>query len=110
MNDVVPRLFGAALVTIGMIVAAVSDRIRGLRSTRERAPRTAAINPKSREVSTATNDVGVHHEVITALVAAGYPKRVATAATAGCAPDQRMTVETWTRAALRALHATRGAA
>jgi hypothetical protein len=35
------------------------------------------------------------------LVAAGYRKRVAQAATAGCAAEQRMTVEDWTRAALR---------
>ncbi len=108
MNDVAHMFLGAALVTIGIVVAAVADRIRGLRSTRERVPRTSSISTKSREASTTPNDVDVQHEVIGALVTAGYPKRVVIAATAGCTPDQRMTVESWTRASLAALHAGGG--
>lgn len=110
MNDVVNLLLGATLVVIGVVAAALADRIRGVRSTRESGPRAASIGSKavaSRDTPIAANDV-VRQEVIGALVAAGYPKRVAGAATAGCAPEQRTTAEAWTRAALRTLNAGGG--
>lgn len=109
MNDAVHLLLGAGLVVIGVVAAALADRIRGVRSTRESGPRAAtgskAVAP--RDASIAANDV-VRQEVIGALVAAGYPKRVAGAATAGCALEQRTTAEAWTRAALRTLSAGGG--
>lgn len=40
-------------------------------------------------------------DVVSALVAAGYSKRVATEAAGTGEPDQRSTIESWTRAALR---------
>jgi Holliday junction resolvasome RuvABC DNA-binding subunit len=50
----------------------------------------------------------MQQDVVTALVAAGYSKRVATSAAGTCAPDQRSTIESWTRTALR--HLARGEA
>ena len=112
MNDVVNLLLGAALVVIGVVAAALADRIRGVRSTRESGPRAAATGSKafaSRDTSISANDV-VRQEVIGALVTAGFPKRAAAAATAGCTPEQRTTPEAWTRAALTALRAGGGLA
>lgn len=113
MDDVTHLLLGGALVAIGVVAAALADRIRGVRSTRESVPRAAATTRSkplaTRNTSIAANDT-TQEDVIGALVSAGYPKRVAAAATAGCTPQQRSTPEVWTRAALAALRAGGGLA
>jgi len=104
MDDLSLMLLGAAFVAIGVLVTALADRIRGVRITGERAQRPVATRAKPLASlprdTPAANDARAD-EVIGALVAAGYSKRVAAAATAGCAFEQRATPETWTRAALR---------
>ena len=105
MNDLAHVLLGAAFVTIGVLVAALADRIRGVRVTRVRAPCVVASNsrplaPPQRDTPATADDVQAR-AVIGALVTAGFSKRVAAAATTACAREQRATVETWTRAALR---------
>lgn len=105
MNDLAHVLLGAAFVTLGVLVAALADRIRGVRVTRVRAPCAVATSskllaPPPRDTPVTADDVQAH-EVIGALVTAGFSKRVAAAATTACAREQRATVETWTRAALR---------
>ena len=98
-------LLGASLVALGVLAAAVADRIRGVRATSVSAPSAAAPNAKrlgrAPRHTVAKVDDGGADEVVGALITAGYDKRVATAATAGCTPEQRATLETWTRAALR---------
>ncbi len=103
--NVAHLLLGAALVAIGVLAAALADRIRGVRVTRVAAP--SAAFPSAKRLArpprhgVAKADDGEANEVVGALITAGYDKRVATAATAGCSPEQRATIETWTRAALR---------
>jgi hypothetical protein len=118
MNDVAHVMLGAALVTIGVLAAALADRIRGLRIRRERAtaPARAAIEviepelvptppPKSeRERAPRTGSKTQQtaaDDVIAALAAAGHKKQVATEAVWGCSAAERATIEDWTRAALR---------
>jgi Holliday junction resolvasome RuvABC DNA-binding subunit len=96
MNGLANLLLGAALVAIGVLAAALADRVRVVSGARDRTRRYVG-EASSRHSRNADHEV----EVIGALVDAGYRKRVAVAATAGCAPEQRATVEAWTRAALR---------
>ena len=104
MIEIANVLLGAALVAIGVLAAAIADRIRGLHRTRERVSRHLAgssSKPRAPRCDTTTTADDASDAVIGALITAGYPKRVAVAATAGCAPDQRATIESWTRGALR---------
>lgn len=104
MHQLPDVLLGAALVAMGVLAAAIADRIRGLHLTRERASHHLAgssSKPRAPRRDTTTTADDASGAVIGALVTAGYNKRVAVAATAGCAPDQRATVESWTRGALR---------
>jgi hypothetical protein len=110
MTSPAQMLFGAALVVLGVLAAALADRLRGdhvrrrvaiprarvgrpqdLNLNRERAPRDAL---NSLNANGAT-------DVIAALTAAGYKKSAAAAATLSCGVNERLTVEDWTRAALR---------
>ena len=122
-------LFGAALVALGVLAAALADRIRGLRVSRrdaeprERASRAPSVpapsvpaqgrtsipvvelSPKPPRVprpepkATASTEGG--DDVIAALVSAGYKKPIATEATWACSAAERATVENWTASALR---------
>lgn len=89
-------LLGAALVATGVLAAAIADRIRGI----GRAP---ASRPRATRRDIPTVAEATEHEVVDALVAAGYSKRAAAAAVAGCSPEQRETIERWTGSALRRL-------
>jgi hypothetical protein len=125
MTSILYTLLGGALVVIGVLAAAVADRVRGLRITRER-PQVAVANLPSRkqdgsaaaEIQHADHpaaiartrwNVGrkpaestaVADEVIAALVAAGYKKPIASEATWSCNAADRATIESWTAAALR---------
>jgi hypothetical protein len=126
MQNTLYMLLGAALVALGVLAAALADRIRGLRISREAAPReraprapsvaalqerqpppvvelqraTMPKTPKAaRTEQKTTNDGG--DDVIAALVAAGYKKLTATEATWACSAVERTTVESWTASALR---------
>lgn len=107
-------LLGAALVALGVIAAALADRIRGLRVAREpersrRAPIEVVesrpepkAKAKSGESALAGQKAqGMADEVLSALIAAGYKKPVASEAVWGCSAQERETIEHWTRAALR---------
>src|SRR5260370_40593859 len=87
-------LLGAALVATGVLAAAIADRIRGI----GRAPAASRPRATRRDVPTAADDAS--DAVVGALVTAGYPRRIATAATAACPADRRASLEAWTRAAL----------
>jgi hypothetical protein len=126
MQNTLYMLLGAALVALGVLAAALADRIRGLRVSRETAPRERASRatsvpaqqerqaipvvelpratmpkqPKApRTEPKVANDGG--DDVIAALVAAGYKKPTATEATWACSAGERATVEGWTASALR---------
>src|SRR5688500_13349866 len=107
MFDFANVLLGAALVAIGVLASALADRVRGVVVTREqRAPRSITLTgskvPVPEQLSKAQAPNGAtENEVVAALVAAGYRKRVAVAAAAGCAQKERATLEAFTRAALR---------
>jgi len=109
-------LFGATLVALGVLVGAWANRVsnrprryRDVRATsvipmrtargipiRVVTPKAPGIAPKMEtKTDTMTNDV------ITALMAAGYKKQIATEAALGCGQAERATIEHWTRAALR---------
>jgi len=115
-------LFGAALVALGVLAAALADRIRGLRisreaASRERTSRThsapavipvvelhppAATKPRQpREPKAAPTSTDGADDVIAALIGAGYKKPIATEATWACSAADRATVEGWTASALR---------
>lgn len=114
-STVLAMLFGAALVAIGVLAAALADRIRGLRSTRhvERNERVArAARPASTPIEVVEADLvpepargsGVRDmakDVVAALVASGYKKPIAAAAVDACTQAERATIERWTSAALR---------
>jgi hypothetical protein len=123
LANVLLMLLGAALVAVGVLAAALADRIRGLRvpATRTAATRTArtpievveaevvaspppAAPPKAARAPRAESKPQASDgadDVIAALVAAGYKKTIATEAVWGCGQDERTPVERWTRAALR---------
>ena len=111
-TTVLGMLFGATLVAIGVLAAALANRIRGLRATRQadRAPRSARPAPAPIEVVEAelvpepARGSGIRDmakDVVAALVASGYKKLIATAAVDACTSAERATIEQWTRAALR---------
>ena len=117
MNDVLYMLFGGALVAAGMLVPALADRIRGGTKASVQRARTVPVIPiveptgllavkAPRTRGLANPDSAT--EVITALVAAGYKKQVATEAAMGCSVAERATLEGWLAAALR--RCARGAA
>ena len=126
MTNALYMLLGAAFVAIGVLAAALADRIRGIKLAREAAPREprtartpsapAAIpvvdvellraapakpsrTPRPEPKVAAIAEAG--DDVISALVAAGFKKPVATEATWACTAAERATVEIWTATALR---------
>jgi len=118
LSNVLPTLLGAALVAIGVLAAALADRIRGVRPAREpvpasraaRAPRAAieVVEPEptpapkpERAIREKPKAQDGAEDVIAALVGAGYKKPIATEATWACSQAERATIEDWTRAALR---------
>lgn len=111
MNDIPNLLLGAALAAIGIVAAALADRVRGFHITRERANASIEIvdpervpTPKSeraRAPRAQSKDQQPANDVIAALVAAGHKKPVAMEAVWGCSATERATIEVWTRAALR---------
>lgn len=130
LSNVLLMLLGAALVAIGVLAAALADRIRGLRAPRERhaievddfdfdLPPPPAKPKVRRHASPSPADTifvpdapapalgkdkqqsAVADEVVAALVAAGYKKAVATEAVWSCGHAERATVETWAATALR---------
>lgn len=125
MQNALYMLFGAALVAVGVLAAAAADRIRGLRTSREAAPRERVSRAASTSAQQARQVIPVVEmpralpkqpkaprtepkdatdggdDVIAALVAAGYKKPIAVEATWACSAAERTTVESWTAAALR---------
>jgi hypothetical protein len=111
LNNVLFMLFGAALIAIGVLAAALADRIRGLKIARERVPHeTLAPRVRRPQIEVVEAELvppepkrprGIMADVIAALVAAGYKKAIATEAVQGCSLSDRATIEDWTRAALR---------
>lgn len=104
MNDLLHTLLGAALVAIGVLAAALADRIRQLRSSvsskeglMRREPRAKAV-PVSAVADSDDVDSG---EVVAALVAAGYKKAAASRAASACTAREQSTPESWVAAALR---------
>jgi hypothetical protein len=123
-TTILAMLFGAALVAVGVLSAALADRIRGIRSQRERpitAPRTVRTaqpieviepelvtvptKPPRRAEAKIQQPIPVEghmaNDVIAALVAAGYKKTQATEAAWGCNTADRTSIEAWVTAALR---------
>lgn len=108
LHDLLVALVAAALVIVGVIAGSIADRIRGNRATVRRT-RAQAHAPTDRLRSSPTtgaffdNDTNLDmaRDVITTLRTAGYDKRTAELAVAGCAPSQCATIESWTRAALK---------
>jgi hypothetical protein len=127
MLNIPSMLLGAVLVAIGVLAAALAERIRGPRITREAASRartsrtpsvSAAIPvvepvelfrmqppvakphvPRPAPASAPKTEGG--DDVIAALIATGYKKPIATEATWACSATERATLEGWTVAALR---------
>ncbi len=129
--DNLSMLFGAALVALGVLAAALADHIRGLRisrdardtAPRERASRVASVPahsarsiipvvetveqaaPKQSRAPRAEPKVSASTEggddVIAALIASGYKRPIATEATWACSAAERATVEVWVASALR---------
>ena len=129
LNSVLLMLFGAALVAIGVLASALADRVRGLKVSREVAPRERAARaqsapavitvveaveqprsapatpakqprvPRAESTPAAAPEGG--EDVIAALVAAGYKKPLASEATWACGAAERSTVEAWVASALR---------
>lgn len=118
-------LFGATLVALGVLAAALADRIRGLKSSRDvmprewvvraavpaipmmevvsEIPRQAAKPPRIPRVEPKAAPKGMDggDDVIAALIGAGYKKAVATEAAWACSAAERATIEGWVACALR---------
>lgn len=110
---------GAVLVTIGVLGAALADRIRGVKLERKRAvsaastiwetpPSTYYAGPDKAAVARAKKPAApmitvdpMLDEVVDLLVGTGYKKPTALVAANGCTPAERATIESWSRAALR---------
>lgn len=127
-SNILFMLLGAAIVYVAVLASALADRIRGLRVSREAAPRERATRSVSTPVLTAVEPAEplrtpklrvsreppkVQHDdnadiVIEALIATKHKKAVVLDAVWACSPSERVTVEEWTRAALR--RCVRGAA
>ena len=108
-------IFVAGIV-FGVLLTSCADRIRGIRTVRYRveldadrprapaqrleveAPRRRAPS-RPRPPETKSDDTQT--TVVAALVGAGYSRDIALKAAAACASNERVTVENWTRAALR---------
>lgn len=112
MNGVAHTLLGAALVVVGMIAAALADRIRNIHLVRERSTESmpSPIDVVSDRAPKQKSERGRAHpetkqqdadDVVAALVAVGHKKQIATAAVFDCNARERTTMEGWTRAALR---------
>jgi hypothetical protein len=131
LSNILHILLGAALVSIGVLVASLADRVRGQRGPREAAPRERASRAQStpavahaaiqvvetaellrsapavkpvratRVESKPAANTEGGEDVIAALVAAGYKKPIATEATWACGAGERASIEGWTAAALR---------
>lgn len=103
MTSPAQMLFGAALVVVGVLAAALADRLRGDRvSRRVLIPSERAGRPRDPYCQRgARDDANGSAEVIAALTAAGYKKSIAAEAALACGVEERLTVENWTRAALR---------
>jgi hypothetical protein len=104
MNDLLHVLLGAALVSIGVFVSALADRIRQLRAMH--AAHVPAREPApAREIKRAAAAVEApspgSDDVVAVLIAAGYRKPLAAKAVAACTPSEQSSPESWTRAALR---------
>lgn len=122
LSSVLTMLLGAALVAIGVLAAALADRVRGLRIAREGQPRERASRaraeipvvesadlpratpapartPRAPQGPAAAPEGG--EEVIAALVASGYKRPIATEAAWACTAAERATIEGWAVAALR---------
>lgn len=108
-------LLGAALVALGVLAAALADRIRALTPRgavprAEIAPGTPTIDataePAPIKIRATRAETKIQHynsseDVVAALVAAGYKKAFAAEAAKSCSGSERATIEDWTRAALR---------
>ena len=129
MPNVLSMLLGAALVAIGVLAAALADRIRGLRVSRDAVaprdrpsrvqsvhaaipvvdsvellrvtPAAPAKPPRAPRAEAKVQSADGAEDVIAALIGAGYKKPTATEATWACSPAERATVESWVASALR---------
>lgn len=109
MNDLLHVLLGAALVSIGVFVSALADRIRQLRAmhaahvpAREPTPAPVPVRESKPRAATAVEDLSPgSSDVVAVLIAAGYRKPLAAKAVAACTPSEQASPESWTRAELR---------
>jgi hypothetical protein len=124
MNDLIHIMLGAALVSVGVLSAALADRIRGIRFTRERPSRDRDREQHDREqrqnadnvrqlrsskrslqsvptVPTTSAHLAMARDVTAALIKSGYSKTEAAKAVAGCGGNECSTLESWIRAALK---------
>ncbi len=109
-------LLGAGLVCLGVLMAALADRVRRLRITRDgvrslsvardaeisqRTPARELPRPVYKPPSTPVDDLPGSSDVISALVGAGYKKALATQAARACTVREQTSPESWMAAALR---------
>jgi hypothetical protein len=125
MSDALQMLFGAGLLSAGVLVHAAADRIRGIKLGRQ--PRVHTIAAPAAEVApipvkrtpipvvrtaeviaSGTPAKGVSmqasamaQDVTAALVASGFKKVQAAQAVAACTTEEQASLGSWTRAALR---------
>lgn len=121
LNNVLLMLFGATLMAVGVLASALADRVRGLRVSRDTAPRgrvqaaspaipvveaadlpvkpAARVRAEPKSAAPKGGDGG--EDVIAALVAAGYKRPIATEATWACGAGERASIEGWVACALR---------
>jgi hypothetical protein len=121
LSNVLFMLLGAGLLGLGILAAAIADRIRGIRAAREATPRDRTSRVQTAPVPTADPapalkpvrmvraepktdpkiNAEIGDEVIAALVGFNIKKSIATEATWACPAGERASIEGWTAAALR---------
>ena len=102
-------LLGALLVVVGVLASALADRIRGRRV--DRVGRVGRVGPRARVVDrppgrdrfaqASDADKKRGDQVTLALMSSGWRPTIAKSATWLCEQSERLTLEAWTRAALK---------
>ena len=96
-------LLGALLVVVGVLASALADRIRGRRVERVGPRARVADRPPGRDRFAQASDADKKRgdQVALALMRSGWRPTIAKSATWLCGQSERLTLETWTRAALK---------
>jgi hypothetical protein len=115
MNDLRSMFLGAAFVALGVLVAALAERIRGSAGNRRRDLEShgtgharglagpAKVSTSAALPARTDADLALDRDAIAMLAQSGYAKKEAAKAVAACSGSERATLESLVRASLKRL-------